>query len=82
MNSANDQKRSGWVMDRSLTRYDLILLGVPTCYLVALLIGVTLDMPTTVSLGGGSILGAVLLGDALFRNPPGGELGRRRIEQH
>jgi hypothetical protein len=69
-------------MDLPLNRYDLILLGVPLCYAAAILIGFTFDMPTTVSLGGGSVLGAALLGDALFRNPPGGQHGPPKVEHH
>lgn len=82
MDSANDQNGSAWLMDLSFTRYDLILLGVPLCYLLAIVVGFTFDMSTTVSLGGGSLLGAALLGDALFRNPPGGHHGPPRADKH
>lgn len=54
----------------ALTRYDLVLAIIPTVFLVAVLVGQLLSIPTQVALAGAAVLGAFAVCDALFLNPP------------
>jgi hypothetical protein len=55
---------------RGLTRYDLVLLLIPLTFLVATAAGVSLDAPPHVVTAVGGVASALVLVDALFRNPP------------
>lgn len=54
----------------SLTRYDIVLLCIPVAFIAATLAGLLLDMPPHAVTAGGGLVSAVVLADALFRNPP------------
>lgn len=56
--------------ERPVSRYDLVLLVIPVLLAASLLVSLLLPVSTTASLAGGSLLGTVVLADALFRNPP------------
>jgi hypothetical protein len=56
----------------SPSRYDLTLLAISVAFLCALVLGSVLPVPSPVALVGAAIPGAVVVVDALFRNPPTG----------
>lgn len=62
--SANSGRRVG------LTRYDLVLLCIPTAFLLAVLTTFVLGVSTHVATAAGGLVSASVLADALFRNPP------------
>ncbi|MFB6205433.1 MAG: hypothetical protein ABEJ05_02755 [Haloglomus sp.] len=53
-----------------LSRYDLVLLCIPTAFLIAALAGLFLELPSHAATAGGGLVSAAFLGEALFRNPP------------
>lgn len=57
---------------RSVSRYDLVLAVIPLAFLLSGLAGVALSVPPHLWLAGGSVVGALAVADALFRNPPRG----------
>ncbi|MFB6223876.1 MAG: hypothetical protein ABEH86_09445 [Haloarcula sp.] len=61
---------------QSLTRYDLALAVIPAVFVLTLLTAAVLDLPVRTALTGGSLVGALIVVDALFVNPP--TRGRRR----
>lgn len=54
----------------SLSRYDLVLAVVPAAFLLGLLAGQVLPVPTRSGLTAASVVGAALIADGLFRRPP------------
>ncbi|MFB6153726.1 MAG: hypothetical protein ABEJ27_05695 [Halodesulfurarchaeum sp.] len=69
MDSATNQHQQSRTISWP-NRYDLIIIALPTIFLVAIAAGFTLNLPPSLSVGTGSVLGIAILGDALFRNPP------------
>jgi hypothetical protein len=55
---------------QTLTRYDLLLLAIPTTVFVALLVAQVSPLSVSTSLDGASLVGAVAVADGLFVNPP------------
>lgn len=55
---------------RGLTRYDLVLLLIPLSFLAATVAGFSLDAPPHAVTAVGGVASALVLVDALFRNPP------------
>lgn len=60
----------------SLTRYDLLLVGVPLVFLTAALVATSLSIPFEAAVFVASLVCAVALADALFVNPPVSQHGR------
>jgi hypothetical protein len=57
-------------LSRSLSRYDLVLAVVPAAFLLGLLAGQVLPVPTRSGLTAASVVSAALIADGLFRRPP------------
>ena len=55
---------------RRFSRYDLILAAIPTAFLLAVVAGRFLSIPTHVVLTGATGVGVLALVDGLFVNPP------------
>lgn len=55
---------------RSVTRYDLHLAMIPSAFGLALLASAVLDAPTNAALPTAAAVGALVIFDGLFRNPP------------
>lgn len=53
-----------------LTRYDLVLAIIPIAFLVSVLVGHLLSVPTRTALIAASVVGTLAMIDALFFNPP------------
>lgn len=53
-----------------VSRYDIILVAIPSAFVAALLIGQLLSLPMQATIVVGAVLGALAVGDALFVNPP------------
>lgn len=62
--------------DRSLSRYDLLLLVIPAAFLLALAGSTVSGLPTSALLAGASVVGALAVADGLFVNPPSRGPGR------
>jgi len=56
----------------ALTYYDLVLALLPVPFLVGLFAGVMLSIPLHVGVVSAAAVAAVLVADAVFRNPPTG----------
>jgi len=56
----------------AMTYYDLVLVLLPIPFLVGLFAGVTLSIPLHVGVVAAATLSALILADAVFRNPPTG----------
>jgi hypothetical protein len=63
---------------RPVSRYDLILAAIPLAFVTAILAAVVLGVPLRSTMGAASLVGALAVGDAIFRNPPtnSGGIGR------
>lgn len=55
---------------RTFSRYDLVLAAVPAAFTFALVAGHVLSVSLQFALVAGSLLAALVVGDALFRAPP------------
>ncbi|WP_433626761.1 hypothetical protein [Halomicrococcus sp. NG-SE-24] len=55
---------------RTFSYYDLVLLLVPLPFLVGLFAGITLSVPLRVGVTTAGVVSALLVADAVFRNPP------------
>jgi len=53
-----------------LSRYDIILVAIPSAFFAALLLGQLLSLPMQATIVVGAALGALAVVDALFVNPP------------
>jgi len=53
-----------------LTYYDLVLAVIPIAFLVSVLVGHLLSIPTRTALIAASVVGTLAMIDALFFNPP------------
>ncbi len=53
-----------------LSRYDIILVAIPLAFLAALLVGQLLSLSMQATVVVGAALGALVVVDALFVNPP------------
>jgi hypothetical protein len=53
-----------------VSRYDLVLLVIPVAFLLALVTGGLFAIPPQIPLVAAALVGAVAVGDAMFRNPP------------
>jgi len=56
--------------DRRFSRYDLLLLVIPTAFLLALVGSTVSSLPISSLMVGASLVGAVAVADGLFVNPP------------
>jgi len=56
--------------DRTLSRYDLLLVVIPALFVVALVLAQVSALPASALLGAASLAGAVAVADGLFVNPP------------
>ncbi|MCL9813911.1 hypothetical protein [Natranaeroarchaeum aerophilus] len=56
--------------DRSISRYDIVLILIPVVFLLAALFGSLLSVPLNVALFGAALIGAVAVLDGVFWNPP------------
>ena len=54
----------------SLTRYDLVLTAIPVVFLLTAAVSGLLGVTLQTALAIGSLLGAAVIVDALFLNPP------------
>ena len=54
----------------NLTRYDLVLFCIPVAFLLAAVARLGLGIPSRVATAAAGLVGASVLADALFRNPP------------
>lgn len=61
----------------SLSKYDVVLAAVPLLVLIGALGGVALPVPTPTAAGVGGAAAAVVVGYALFVDPPVGVRRRR-----
>ena len=55
-----------------ITRYDLILASIPLVFVAAVIVASVASLPMNVAVIGGAVVGAIVLSDALFLNPPTG----------
>ncbi|RBI63498.1 hypothetical protein DMJ13_02885 [halophilic archaeon] len=55
---------------RTFSYYDLVLLLVPVPFLLGLFAGITLSVPLRVGVTTAGVVSALLVADAVFRNPP------------
>lgn len=53
-----------------LSRYDLVLLVIPVAFLLAIVAGGLFGIPPRIPLVAAALIGAIAVGDAMFRNPP------------
>jgi hypothetical protein len=58
------------LVDRRLSRYDLVLAAIPLAFLLAGAIGLTLSIPPRLALAGAAGVGTVAIVESLFLNPP------------
>ena len=56
--------------DRTLSRYDLLLLVIPVAFVLALVVSQVSSLPASTVLGAASLVGALAVADGLFLNPP------------
>jgi hypothetical protein len=56
--------------DRTLSRYDLLLVVIPVVFVVALALAQVSTLAASTALGAASLVGAVAVADGLFVNPP------------
>ena len=56
--------------DRRLGRYDLALAAIPLSFLLAGVAGLTLSVPPRLALTAAAAVGAAVVADSLFINPP------------
>ncbi|MDZ7701756.1 MAG: hypothetical protein U5J98_06640 [Halobacteriales archaeon] len=63
---------------RGTSRYDLVLAAIPSAFLVAALLGVTLDVGRIAAVGAAAAFSALAVLDALFLHPPRRPSGGRR----
>lgn len=54
----------------SLSRYDLLLIVIPAVFVFSLVVGYFLSVPPQSALAAASVVGALVLADGLFLNPP------------
>lgn len=57
-------------LGRSLSRYDLLLAVIPAAFACSLAAGQLLSVPSSNAMAAASVVGALVLADALFLNPP------------
>jgi len=57
--------------DRRLSRYDLLLLVIPVAFCLAFVGSTMTSLPLSMSMAGASVVGALVVADGLFVNPPG-----------
>jgi len=69
-NSGVRRTRENRSSDRRLTRYDVQLLAIPAAFLVALVVSQLSTLPTPGVMAVASLVGAVVVADGLFVNPP------------
>ncbi|MFW6018177.1 MAG: hypothetical protein ACOCPX_05095 [Halapricum sp.] len=53
-----------------MSRYDAVLVAIPSVFLGALLFGQLSPIPLQTAVGIGAVFGAIAVVDALFLNPP------------
>lgn len=70
MDSINNGRRTA--RDVAVSRYDLVLAVIPAAFLLSLLAGYLLSVPSRTALVAGAAVGLVAMMDGLFRNPPEG----------
>lgn len=63
---------------RGTSRYDLYLIAIPIFFLVAITLSRWTTFSVHQSMFGASLLGAAVMVDGLFRNPPEVDKSRRR----
>lgn len=60
----------GALANRRLGRYDLALAAIPVSFLLAGVAGLALSVPPRLALAAAAAVGAVVVADSLFVNPP------------
>ena len=65
----NDRRTARGV---GVSRYDLVLAVIPAAFLLSMLAGHLLSVPTRTALVAGAAVGLLAMMDGLFRNPPEG----------
>lgn len=65
--SRTDRQGTG---ERTLSRYDLLLLVIPAAFLAALLVAQISSLSLPPVMAAASVVGALALADGLFVNPP------------
>ncbi len=71
MSSANSTDRSPSASQPTVSRYDLQLAVVPVAFAFAALVGRILSLSASGTLALGSLIGLLVVLDALFLSPPG-----------
>lgn len=61
---------NGSQIGAEFSRYDLVLLVIPMAFLFGLVVARMSSVPPHVPLVGAALVGALAVGDAMFRNPP------------
>lgn len=56
--------------DSRFSRYDLLLLVIPTAFLLAFVGSTMTSLPVSTLMAAASMVGALAVADGLFRNPP------------
>lgn len=54
----------------SVSHYDMVLAAIPSVFVVGILVGNVLSLPTNVAIAGASLAASLALADALFVHPP------------
>lgn len=65
--STTDRQGTG---ERTLSRYDVLLLVIPVAFLVALIVAQVSSLSLPAVMAAASVVGALALADGLFVNPP------------
>ena len=68
--SINDGRRTA--RETGVSRYDLVLAVIPAAFLLSMLAGHLLSIPSRTALVAGAAVGLLAMMDGLFRNPPEG----------
>ena len=66
----SDRRPTGVSERYEVSRYDLLLGVIPAAFVVSVLVGHFMSVPIQVSVAVGSLVGAGVVVDGLFLNPP------------
>jgi len=66
------ENRRSMIRSPAVSRHDLVLAVIPSVFVMAILVGHLLSLSVQTSIWVASLLGALVVIDALFVNPPSG----------
>ena len=70
MTSNYDDNGKGTDANRRFSRYDFVLAVIPTAFLIAIVVGQLVSIPTHTTVTAATAIGTLALVDGLFVNPP------------